>query len=104
MMYRYRVDCWIPPKSGFDLADFHKATKKIKTALKVLFGEGTNTDRALDAFNKGHEGMVLESLVIESDKRFEDNLDEIKDGIEKRFPGAIIVSHQMLEAVPVKMK
>lgn len=102
MLYRYRVDCWVPPRSGFDLAEFHEATRRIKQALKVLFGLGTATEHAVNAFSSGHEGMVLESLVIESDKPFKENEKEIKQGIQKRFPGAEIVSHQMIDAVPAK--
>jgi hypothetical protein len=102
MLYRYRVDCWVPPRSGFDLAEFHDATRRIKQALKILFGRGTATERAVDAFSSGHEGMILESLVIESDKPFKDNETEIKQGIQKRFPGAEIISHQMIDAVPAK--
>lgn len=99
MLYRYRVDCWIPPRSGFDLAEFHDATRRIKHALKILFGRGVATERAVEAFSSGHSGMVLESLIIESDKPFEKNVEEIEQGIQKRFPGAEIVSHQILEAV-----
>lgn len=100
MIYRYRVDCWVPPRSGFDLAEFHNATERIKKALKVLFGKETATERAVDVFNSGHEGMVLESLVVESDKPFKENEKEIKQSIQKRFPEAEIISHQIIDAVP----
>ena len=102
MIYRYRVDCWVPPKSGFDLADFHVATKRIQEALKVLFGQNDRVMAALKNFSKGHEGYIVESLVIESDKPYEDNIEEIKEGIQERFPGAEIISHQILEAVFVE--
>jgi hemoglobin-like flavoprotein len=71
-------------------------------ALKSLFNNKTNTEHVVDAFNKVHEGMVFEVLFIESDKKYEDNEEEIKEGIESRFPGAVIASYQILDAVPSK--
>lgn len=102
MIYRYRVDCWINPRSGFDLAEFSSITKKIKKALSVLFSGSSIPERAINAFSKNHEGMVLESLIIDSDKPFKENIEEIKDKIQKRFPGSEVISYEMIEAVPVK--
>lgn len=48
--------------------------------------------------------MILQSLIIESDKNYEDNEDEIITEIRKRIPEAIIASHTILTSEPTKKK
>lgn len=101
MVYKYRIDCWIPPRSGYEVISYNNTTKKIKSALKVIFGQSFNVDKAVDAFNKNLEGLIPECLIVESDKPFNSNQNEIDTEIQKRYPGAVIVAHHILEAVPI---
>lgn len=97
MIYKYYVDCWVNPKSGFDLAEFSKATKKIKKIVGKLFNFH-QPEKIIDKFRSGHENMVIERLVIMSDKPYEDNIEEINEKIQKQFPGAEIISYQELKS------
>lgn len=93
--YRYRVDVWIRPRSGFELADFHAAAKRIRNLLSTH--KGPKALEKVDKFYEQHKGMVLEFLVIETDKPYAENEKEIEEAIEKRFPGAEIIAHHQLD-------
>ena len=99
MIYTYRVDCWVSPKSGFDLAEKNKFLKKFKNALRDMLSENIPFQRALENFGKKYEGMVLESVIVETDKIYEDNEEEILSEIKKRYPGAVACSHTILKLV-----
>lgn len=105
MLYQYQVNCWIHPKSGFDLSNYHKVSKKITAAMKSLFNDEDSEDYVEEAINelsRKHEGMILIPLIVDSDKPYEKNTKEIERGIKKKFPDAIIDSHHILDAVPAK--
>ena len=97
MIYRYRVDCWVYPKSGFELAEQNGFMSKFKRLIGDLFSNNPSVQEAVESFGNKYEGMVLQSLIIESDKSYEENEDEITAAIKKKIPGAIIVSHTMLK-------
>ena len=99
MLFTYRVDCWVPPKSGFKLAEQNRFLREFKKAIKALLSDNEPFQNALENFGKNHEGMILESVIIESDKMYEDNEEEIILEIKKKHPGAIVVSHCILKLV-----
>lgn len=105
MLYQYQVSCWVHPQSGFELSDFHRVSSQVTKALKVLFsGEGKedSVEKAINETKNKHKGMVLIPLVIDSDKPYEDNVEEIEEGIKEKYPDAIIESHQLLDVVTEK--
>ena len=104
MLYRYRIDCWVYPKSGFELAEQNGFMDKFKKLVGDLFSNNTSVQDAVDNFGNKYEGMILQSLIIESDKNYEDNEDEIITEIRKRIPEAIIASHTILTSEPTKKK
>ena len=97
MFYTYRVDCWVNPKSGLDLAEQNKFLMKFKKALSTLLTDNKPFQRALCNFGKNHEGMVLESLIVETDKLYEDNEEEITKSVKEKYPEAILSSHTILK-------
>ena len=99
MLFTYRVDCWINPKSGFELAKQNKFLTRFKKVVRALFSENQPFQKALDSFGKSYEGMVLESLIIETDQIFENNEEEIVAEIKKKHPEAIIISHTIMKLV-----
>jgi hypothetical protein len=102
MLFTYRVDCWVPPKSGFDLAEQNHFMREFKKAIKTLLSKNKPFQSALENFGKNHAGMVLESVIIESDKMYEDNEEEIISEIKKKYRGAIIISHCILKLTKTK--
>jgi hypothetical protein len=101
MLYTYRIDCWVPPKSGFDLARQNKFFDKFKSVIKALFSDNQSFQIALDTFGQNHEGMVLDSFIIETDKLYEDNKTEILSKIEEEHPGAIVISCKIVDLTKV---
>ena len=99
MLYRYRVDCWVNPKSGFELAEQNTFMFKFKKLIGELFSNNPPFQKAISSFSKNYEGMVLQSLIIESDKLYEENEEEIVAEVKKKYLEAIIVSHTILKLV-----
>lgn len=94
-LYRYRVDVWIRPISGFELAKFHAAAKEIRNLFSTH--KDFNSLEKADKFYKNHKGMILEFLIIETDKPYHENEKEIETAIKERFPGAEIIAHYRLK-------
>lgn len=101
MVYRYRIDCWVNPKSGFELAEQNSFMVKFKSLVKDLFSNNPPFQEAVDKFGKNYEGMVLQSLTVETDKPYEEAEEEIITEIKKKLPEAIIVSHTILKLIKV---
>jgi hypothetical protein len=97
MLYTYRVDCWVNPKSGFELAKQNKFMARFKKVVRLLLSENQLFQKALDNFGRSYEGMVLESVMVETDKMYEDNQQEIEVEIRKKYPEAIIISHTIMK-------
>jgi len=101
MLYRYRVDCWVNPKSGFELAEQNTFMARFKKVIGDLFSNNPPFQTAIDSFGKRYDGMVLQSFIIESDKMYEDNEEEIVTEIRKKVPEAIIISNTILKLIKV---
>lgn len=102
MVFRYRVFCWIPPKSGFDLAEHNKYLSQIKKTIPILFNGNKEIEDIFNSINEKYKGMILETLVIDSDERYEDNVEEIESEVQRKYPGSIIVHHEMVDAYKVE--
>lgn len=101
MVYRYRIDCWVNPKSGFELAEQNTFMSKFKKLVRDLFANNPPFQEAIDKFGAKYEGMVLQSLIIETDKTYEESEKEIIKEIKRKIPEAIIISHTILKLIKV---
>jgi hypothetical protein len=101
MIYRYRIDCWVNPKSGFELAEQNTFMLKFKKLIRDLFSNNPPFQEAIDKFGNKYDGMVLQSLIVETDKIYEDSEEEIIAEIKKKMPEAIIISHTILKLIKV---
>ena len=74
---------------------------KFKKLVKDLFSNNPPFQEAIDKFGNKYEGMVLQSLIIETDKTYEESEEEIIEEIKKKLPEAIIISHTILKLIKV---
>jgi len=99
-MHKYLVECWIYPKSGFDLARKNRIMQLFKEMLSEEVPDQDALDRAVERFEREHEGMILEPMVIESDKELEDVERELMPEILRKYPEAkFLNSHKMPELI-----
>jgi hypothetical protein len=97
MSHKYLVRCWVSPQSGFDLAQ----KNKIMTLFREMMTQTYDTEEienAIKKFEKENEGKVLLPLIIESDTKVTDIKKQILPEIQKKYPGANILS---VEELPV---
>lgn len=64
-MKSYMVQCWIRPRSGFDLARKNQVINTFRQAAEGTLGDSESVGRAIALFEKDHEGMVLEPLIVD---------------------------------------
>jgi len=95
-VFTYKVDCWVKPHSGFDIAtknksfDIIKRSSPEKNPLKNLL---TNF---LSDFEREGKNLVIKSFVLESDSIVTNIYKEILPEIQKKNPEASIISWSML--------
>jgi DNA-binding HxlR family transcriptional regulator len=70
---------------------------KFKKLVREMFSNNQPFQKAIDSFGSKYEGMVLQSIIIESDKLYEESEEEVITEIRKKIPEAIIISHTMLK-------
>lgn len=92
MAHKYLVQCWIKPQSGFDLAQKNRIMSLFKEIMTETMPNDPKLDEALKRFEKSHDGMVLEPMIIESDKEVTDPEKELLPEIQKSYPEAVIFS------------
>jgi hypothetical protein len=97
MQYRYLVKCWVRPQSGFDLARKNKIMNLFKSFLSEAFSERESIDKAVEEFEKEHDGMVIEPLVIETDSAITDAEVQILPEIQKAYPDAVLLSVERIK-------
>jgi hypothetical protein len=92
-MYAYKVDCWVRPRSGFDLAKktqsfqtMKKEASKIHSSFKIIMG------KMIEAFEDMGDGCVIKSFMIETDSIINDAGKEILHEIKKEYPEAKLIS------------
>jgi len=92
MIHKYLVQCWIAPKSGFDIVKKNRIMEFFRSvAYEVLSGE-KHAEESIKSFEESHEGMILEPLIVESDVEIIGVQKELLPEIRKTYPGAIIFS------------
>lgn len=96
-MQRYLVQCWIKPQSGFDLARKNRIMKMLRELMSTNTPDDAELEKAVEAFEKEHEGYILEPIVLESDKEVTDAEKELMPEIRKTYPEAKLFS---MEPVP----
>lgn len=103
MVYKYLVQCWITPRTGFDLAKKSHIMQLFKSIMEETFPDDVKVEDAVKRFAESHDGLILEPLVIESDTEVIDFQKEILPEIQKTYPEATIFScEKMPEFIPIK--
>jgi len=98
-MYYYKVDCWIPPRSGFDLARKNKAFHFFESVANKLSGDKAEKILSyINEFKKQSEGLVLKTFMMESDKQVFDPEKEFMGEVKKEYPEAKLAHWELLEA------
>ena len=92
MPIKYLVQCWITPRTGFDLAKKNRIMSLFKSIMEETFPEDVNVEDAMRKFSESHDGLILEPLVIESDTEIVDPKKEVLPEIQKKYPEAVIFS------------
>jgi hypothetical protein len=96
MPFKYIVQCWITPRSGFDLAKKGRIAQLFRSVMRDTFSDDKKVETAINNFEKTHEGLVLESLTVETDTEIIDPDSEILPEIRKKYPEAVIFSCKMV--------
>ena len=92
MPYKYLVQCWIHPRSGFDVAKKSRIMELFRSIMKETFSDDARVDTTIEKFNRTHEGLVLEPFIVESDIKINDPEKEILPEIQKTHPEATVFS------------
>ena len=92
MKYKYLVQCWITPRSGFDLARKSRITELFRALMRDTFDSDEKLEQSIKKFEESHNGLILEPLVIESDTEVKDPEKEFLDDIHAKYPEAKIFS------------
>jgi hypothetical protein len=101
MKYKYLVQCWITPRSGFDIVKKNRITELFRSIIADTFSDDKHAEESVKNFERSHEGLVLEPLVVESDTVIVDAEKEILPEIQKTYPGAIIFSCEKIPELVV---
>lgn len=91
-MHNYLVQCWIRPRSGFDITQKNKVLREFRERLREAFPGDEKVSKALDKFERNHEGMILEPFMIESDAPVKNPEKEILPEIRKDYPEAELLT------------
>jgi len=91
-MYQYLVQCWITPKSGFDLARTNRIMQVFKKNMEEFFPDNEDLGEIVKKFEKESEGFVLEPLVLESTKEVTDCEKQLMPKILEEYPGAKLLT------------
>jgi len=102
-MYYYKVDCWVPPRSGFDIARKNQVFSFIESiADKLSDGKGDTIRSYLKEFREQSDGYVLRTFTLESDTPVIDPEKEFMGEIRKEVPEARMSNWELLDAPVVK--
>jgi len=100
-MYRYLVQCWIKPKSGFDLARTNKIMQVFKESMEESFPPneelGEELGKIVKKFEKASDGYVLEPLVLESTKEVTDFDKQLMPKILEEYPEAKLLTWRKMD-------
>ena len=92
----FAVVCWIRPSSGFDVINMNSIKEKFnKVVEEDLLNEESHRvilDKVQDYFEK-YEGLVVQTLVIESDEHLKEPKGRFTGEIRKKYPEAEIITY-----------
>ena len=91
-MYRYLVQCWIRPRSGFDLSRKNLIMEMFREIMVNSYPNDEELNKAVKAFEKESEGLIVEPLVIETDHEIMNCEEELMPEIRKNYPEAKMLS------------
>ena len=96
MKYKYLLQCWVRPHSGFDLAKKNKIITIFKNITSTLYpSEALNT--AIKKFEKTNEGLIVEPFTIDSNKIIKNPEEDVMPEIRVRYPEAKLLSFELLK-------
>jgi len=108
MSFKYYVECWIYPKSGYDIIRKNKIITLFKEVLLQVMPEETkkeiNIDDLIEKFCEKHNEMVLEPLVLESDTDVLDPEKELMPEIWKKYPEAKLLNFQKIPKIASQLQ
>jgi hypothetical protein len=96
-MQRYLVQCWISPQSGFDLARKNHTMEIFRKVLESHFEYADyyeGIEKAMTRFEKTHDGLILEPIVLETDEDVTDCEAQLMPEIRKKYPEAKLLNCQ----------
>lgn len=102
-MYYYKVDCWIPPRSGYDLMKKNKALQFIESIADTLSDKKKEKFKELlKNFEDQSDGMIIKTFILESDKPVIAPKNEFLKEIKKECPQAKLSSWELLSDPVIK--
>jgi len=102
-MYYYKVDCWIPPRSGFDIAKKNQAFSFIESIAEKLNEEKGETIKSyVEEFKEQSKGLVLKTFTLESDDFVLDPEKEFMNEVRKESPDAKLAYWELIDAPVLK--
>lgn len=101
MPFKYLVQCWITPRSGFDIIKKNRIMEFFRAVVSEALSDESRVAESIKKFEESHEGLILEPLIIESDMEIVGVQRELLPEIRKTYPGAVIFScNRISESVP----
>jgi hypothetical protein len=94
----YLLDCWIRPRSGFDLRDHNLMLSVVHDMFSSFDLEnGTNISETIeDNIDKKYDGMVIHTFTIKSDKTPINIETDLLPQIKKDYPEAELITYTCL--------
>lgn len=89
----YLVDCWIQPRSGFDVREHNLMLSFFRDLFSSFDAEnGTDMSDVIDVLDKKYEGMVIHTFTIESNEKSLDLERDLLPQIRKEHPEAELIT------------
>lgn len=104
MPFKYYVECWVYPRSGFDIARKNKIIHLFKKVLFDMLPQKEEIESIVEKFCKEHDGLILEPLVLESDTEITNPEKELMPEIRKKHPEARLVSCQKIPEIKSEIR
>ena len=92
MTHKYLVQCWITPRSGFDIVKKNRVLEFFRSVVSEALSDEYRAEESIRNFEESHEGLILEPIIVESDTEVMNAQKEILPEIQKVYPGAVIFS------------
>lgn len=89
----YLVDCWIRPRSGFDLREHNLMLSFIRDMFTSFDSEnGTDLSEMVDTLDMKHDGMVIHTFTVEANEKHIDIEKDLLPQIRKDYPEAELIT------------